>query len=155
MRSAFETAVMLRAAAPADLQAVSELGGRAFAEYDPHAARTTRHLVRSPGALTLLAERAERPIGFVIVRPQDRAVMAVDAIAVAESERGRGVGKRLMRAAEQRARTGGFRVLSLKTAQANVAALDLFLRLGFTITERAGLFYFGRQPACQLLKRLG
>jgi ribosomal protein S18 acetylase RimI-like enzyme len=60
-----------------------------------------------------------------------------------------------MQAVERYAKARGFRALSLKTAQANLAALDLFLRNGFAITERAELYYFGGQPACRLVKTLG
>ncbi len=144
----------MRAATPSDARFVRELAAQAFGEYDAHAARTTSGLMAQAGARTSLVLRAERPIGFTIVRPETRAVLAVNAIAVLEGERGRGVGQRLMLAAERYARARAFRALSLTTAQANLAALDLFLRLGFTITERQARYYFGGQPACRLVKPL-
>jgi ribosomal protein S18 acetylase RimI-like enzyme len=153
MRAAFD-AIAMRTANPRDAGFVRELAARAFGEYDPRAASTTSHLMNQPGAHTLLAERAERPIGFAILRPESGTVLALNAIAVIESERGRGVGRRLMQAAERYARARGFRTLSLTTAQANLAALDLFLRAGFEITERHAKYYAGDQPACRLAKRL-
>jgi ribosomal protein S18 acetylase RimI-like enzyme len=154
VRDAVEAPIRLRAATQLDASFVEQLAARAFGEYDPHAARTTLGLMRRRGARTLVAERAERPLGFVILQQQSRTVLGVDALAVIEQERGRGLGQLLMRAAERLARQRGFAALALSTAQANLAALDLFLRLGFVITERAGRYYFGGQPACQLVKRL-
>lgn len=154
MRAAFAAPLTMRTAEAHDAHFVSELAGRAFAEYDPRAASTTLRLMQQPRACTLLAERAERPIGFAIVAAETSDVLALNAIAVLESERGRGVGQRLLHAAERYARARAYRLLSLTTAQANLAALELFLRSGFAITERHASYYFGRQPACRLAKRL-
>lgn len=154
MRATFDAPIAMRLANPSDARFVRELAARAFGEYDPHAAATTGRLMLQRGAHTVLAERAERPIGFAILQPETGNVLALNAIAVLETERGRGVGRRLMQAAEHYARDRAFRILSLTTAQANLAALDLFLRLGFEITERHERYYAGGQPACRLAKRL-
>jgi ribosomal protein S18 acetylase RimI-like enzyme len=132
---------------------VSELAREAFGEYDPSAARTTTRMMLEAASKTLLAERGEERLGFAIVRAHGDA-LAVDAIAVLPAERGRGVGKLLMRAAEQQARARGLSRLTLNTAQANLAALDLFLRLGWVIVDRAATRYWRGQPACKLEKRL-
>lgn len=145
--------VTVRAAGPNDAGFVRELAAEAFAEYDSFAARTAAGLMREPRARTWIAERAERRLGFVIVRTLGDA-LALNAIAVARSERGRGVGRLLLRAAERQARGHGLRTLVLNTAQANLAALDLFLRAGFVISDRSALRYRGGQPACRLEKRL-
>lgn len=154
MRQSPTSAVTLRAARASDAAFVRQLGGRAFAEYDPRAARTTGYLMDERGARTLIAERAERALGFVILQPEPGAVLSLNAIAVVENERGRGVGRRLMQGAEDYARAEGFRTIALTTAQANLAALDLFLRAGFEIVDRSFTRYFGRQPACHLSKQL-
>jgi ribosomal protein S18 acetylase RimI-like enzyme len=154
VRSVFDAVITLRAAKPSDTRFIRQLAGQAFAEYDPTAALTTGNMLLEPGARALLAERAGRPLGFVIVRPQAGQALALNAIAVAERERGRGVGQRLLRAVEQFARARGCRTLALTTAQANVAALELFLRSGFEIVDRSSRHYFGGQPACRLEKRL-
>lgn len=82
------------------------------------------------------------------------ASASIDAIAVVAAERGRGVGRSLMLAAERDAHARGVRSLSLVTAHANLAALDLFLRCGFAITRRVALRYARGQDACRLVKSL-
>ena len=153
MRAPLESEVAIRRAMLGDARFIHELSQLAFVEYDPNAARATAHMMLETGAQTLLAERHGTPLGFVILHPQSPAELAINAIAVSPNERGKHIGQRLMQAAEHHARSHGFTRITLSTAQANLAALDLFLRCGFTITRR-NTRYFGNQPACRLEKRV-
>jgi ribosomal protein S18 acetylase RimI-like enzyme len=152
MHALSEAGLAVRDVAPSDAQFIHQLSRAAFGEYDPRAGRTTANMMLEAGSQTLVAARSGTPIGFVILRRQSSEVLAVNAIAVTPSERGKRVGKRLLQAAEQYAKSHGFGRLSLCTAQANLAALDLFLRAGFVITDRTAIRYFGGQPACKLEK---
>jgi ribosomal protein S18 acetylase RimI-like enzyme len=146
-------AVELRPASPADTPALRRLGQRAFAEYDPDAGRTVERMLNRSSTKTLVAEQRGVVLGFVVLEPEGRGAFAISALAVDVEQRGRGVGERLMRAAEREARAGGAKLLTLTTAQANVSALSLFLRLGFRIKSRSARYY-GAQPACALHKVL-
>jgi ribosomal protein S18 acetylase RimI-like enzyme len=151
---ASQPAPTIRLAQASDAAFVRRLSAVAFAEYDPGAAGTTAHLMHAPGARTLLAERSGVPLGFVIVQRQRDDSLALAAIAVTRREQGLGVGRRLMQAAEREAKSQGIGRLTLTTAQANLAALDLFLRSGFVITKRNVVRYWRGQPACHLEKQL-
>lgn len=153
MRAPRESDVAIRRATPADAAFIRELAQLAFAEYDPNAAHAATAMMLEAGARTLLAERAGTPLGFVILHAQSSTALAINAIAVSPGERGKRIGQRLMQAAEHHARSHGFTRITLTTAQANLAALDLFLRSGFNITHRTTR-YFGNQPACKLEKRV-
>jgi [ribosomal protein S18]-alanine N-acetyltransferase len=148
------TVIAIRAARPSDAAFIGQLSAQAFGEFDPSAARATARMMLESGARTLLAELGERPLGFGIMRAETEGVLALNAIAVAPEERGRGVGRRLMQAVERYARDHGFRSITLNTAQANLGALDLFLRSGFVIVQRATTGYRRGQPVCKLEKRL-
>ena len=93
------------------------------------------------------------PVGFAVVEIEPRGAH-LQAIAVAERERGRGVGRALVRAAENFARSRGARSFSLHTAQANVAGLSLFLAAGFQIEARLPRYYRGVYDACRMKKSL-
>ncbi len=149
-----EVAVAIRRATPADAQFIHGLSQVAFGEYDPNAARTTAGMMREAATATLVAERAGKPLGFIILRRESRECLAVDAIAVTPSERGKRVGQRLMKAAESHAAAQAIERITLSTAQANLAALDLFLRAGFVIIDRTAVRYWRGQPACKLEKRV-
>jgi ribosomal-protein-alanine N-acetyltransferase len=81
-------------------------------------------------------------------------VALLQAIAVEPRARGRGVGSALLSAVEQLARSRDAPAIRLCTAQANLEALDLFLKHGFVIERRLARFYAKGQDACTCVKRL-
>jgi ribosomal protein S18 acetylase RimI-like enzyme len=141
----------LRGRRPSDDAFIVELSHAAFSEYSPDARR--RALSSLAGAGTLIATLAERPVGFAVVRRAGR-VCHLDAIAVVETERGRGFGHALLSGAEQHARAQGARTLELVTAEANLAALELFLKSGYRIQRTLSRFYPRGQTAHVLSKEL-
>ena len=147
-------ALQIRQASEADERFAVRLAEQAFGEFDPRAARTTASLLREVGAETLVALLRGEPAGFIVLGWTGTSVAHVNAIAVAPDQRGKGVGQRLMQEAERKARRRGAKRLSLHTAQANLAALSLFLRCGFSITQRDASGYSRPQPTCRLEKML-
>jgi len=132
---------------------ISDLGARAFAEYDAHSAATTLRLARLGS--TWLALRAAEPLGFAIVHSPNSHRAELCAIAVAEAARGSGVGAALLAEVERALLREGTRSLHLHTAQANLSAMELFLKRGFRIEARLPRFYRGVFDACAMSKRLG
>jgi ribosomal protein S18 acetylase RimI-like enzyme len=142
----------LRRLVPADHEFVRRLSQAAFAEF-----------ARKPVALTLdmalrfhsyVAERAGETIGFAVVKLPRGRPAELTAIAVIERERGRGVGRSLLRAAEAAARRAGASSLTLHTADANLAAFELLHKQGYRLERRLPRYYVGVYDACQLVKRL-
>jgi len=149
-----EVAIAIRRATLKDARFIEQLSEVAFGEYDPNAPRTTTKMMRETDAQTLIADRDGKSLGFIILHRQSPTVLAVNAIAVTPSERGKRIGQRLMQTAEHYAKAHGITRITLSTAQANLAALDLFLRIGFVITDRSTVRYWRGQPACKLEKRI-
>ena len=145
------TAVRIRALRSADADFVLSLANAAFSEFSPQPARST--LWMAEHFVTLVAERAGVPLGFVVVRIERDRLAELVAIAVLERERGRGAGSALLKAAEIRARAGGAPGIVLHTADANVAALELFFKRGFHIRRRLRRYYVGVFDACELIKK--
>jgi len=145
--------ISVRRFAPEDAAFVATLSQQAFAEYGAQPARYTSSVIQRPDTRTWVAVEGDRPVGMVLLELSAQRA-AVLAVAVTERARGRGVGNLLMQAAEQHARAQGARQISLCTADANLAALDLFLRRGFQIVRRKPGFYSRRQDACELEKTL-
>jgi len=138
--------VSIRRSRPADRVFVSDLSLRVFAEYSPSP------VIRD--GVTFVAESKRGPLGFVTLETDRDGRAIVLAIAVDPEAQGQGVGDRLMRAAERHARHSGARVLGLCTAEANVAALDLFHKCGLGIVRRLPRFYSRGQNACWLEKKI-
>lgn len=96
--------------------------------------------------------RSERAIGFVVLRAERGELAEVQAIAVVEEERGRGFGRALLEAAERAARVAGASGMLLHTADANLAAFELFMKSGFRITRRILRYYRNVYDACEMQK---
>ena len=154
MRTALDLQPSIRRGERADEAFAARLGGIAFADFDPRAREHTLSLARARGATTLIACAGAEPLGFTIVEMAGDGVVLLQAIAVEPNARGRGVGSALLRATEQLARKRGSSALRLCTAQANVEALELFLKHGFRIERRLARFYSNGQDACTLVKTL-
>jgi ribosomal protein S18 acetylase RimI-like enzyme len=81
---------------------------------------------------TLVAEMGGAIVGVACISVATwnrRAV--VEDLAVHPDRRGRGVGRALIEALEERARVGGARCLWLETQNINVPAIGFYRRLGF------------------------
>jgi ribosomal-protein-alanine N-acetyltransferase len=135
-----------------DYDFIVQLAAVSFSEY-AHApgAQVTRTL-REANTSTLIAFAPERA-GFAMVR-RGEDVAYLQAIAVAETHRGRGIGKALLVAVERLAHHHGAEALELATSQANLSALELFLRRGYSIVSRKSRYYERGQDAVILRKHL-
>jgi ribosomal-protein-alanine N-acetyltransferase len=137
-----------------DDEFIGGLSRQVFADYSNDAFRHTLAMTRRAGCRTLVAESRGEPQGFAIVEFLPEARASLQAIAVTAAARGRGIGRRLLRAVEQLARRRGVRQLSLMTGEANVEALDLFRKAGFRIVRSAPGYYSKGQAAYIMVKEL-
>jgi ribosomal protein S18 acetylase RimI-like enzyme len=103
---------------------------------------------------TWLACRGVQPVGFAVVRSAGRGAVELCAIAVAIEERGLGVGAELLAEVEHRLAVEGGGRLGIHTAQANLAAMDLFLKHGFQVERRLAGYYRGVFDACAMHKQV-
>lgn len=130
---------------------VRTLSHWAFEEFSHHPGENTLWMAQH--YRTLIATWDGQPSGFVVVDLVRQPEAALTAIAVLPRARGRGVGGALVGAAELAARSRGRSALMTHTADANLAALDLFLKRGFRIVRRVSRYYLGMYNACELVKR--
>ncbi len=122
----------LRAGSAADAPSMASVHAQAFdAPWDQ---QTFEQLLAGPGAFAFVA-LGEDPMGVVLCRAV-AGEAEVLTIGVAPWARRRGVGAALMTAAAAAAKAAGARAMFLEVDAANIAACELYARLGF---ERAGL----------------
>jgi ribosomal protein S18 acetylase RimI-like enzyme len=98
-----------------------------------------------------LLEVDGQPVGAVIIEDMDQYLF-LHNIAVTPETQHRGFGQSLMRFVEEEARRRGYGEVKLTTAVVMQRNVDLYLRLGYTIT--------GREPTATIdrlwmTKRLG
>jgi ribosomal protein S18 acetylase RimI-like enzyme len=137
---------------PEDDPFIVELSASAFVEYARSPGNSALHMAHAGAAW--IAERAGAKVGFAIVSGVGNVRAELTAIAVAEHARGLGVGAALLARVERELARAGTADLSLHTAEANAAALELFSKRGFRTEQRLPKYYRGVFDACTMRKRL-
>lgn len=120
-----------RPARPGDLAELLRLEQAAF-RTDRLSRRRLRWLLGSPSSRFLVAEQSGRIIGYALVltRRGSRAARLY-SIAVAAGHAGRGIGRRLLEAAERSAAAAGAERLRLEVRADNAAAQHLYASSGY------------------------
>jgi ribosomal protein S18 acetylase RimI-like enzyme len=122
---------VIRPAVADDLEALVELEQRCF-EYDRLSRRSFRHFLASDTAECLVPEEAGRLVGYALVLFHGRTALArLYSMAVAPEQRGRGLGRTLLHAAEAAALDGGAAVMRLEVNPGNEAAVALYRSAGY------------------------
>jgi len=148
------TAAHIRRATIDDLDALVDLENSAFAIERMSARQWRRHL-ESLTAEIFIATRDRQVVGAAVVFfRRTNPVARLYSIAVAASERGRGIGDMLLASAEQAARRRGSRALRLEVRTDNATAQRLYERHGYRrFGERIG-YYEDGQDALRYEKAL-
>jgi ribosomal protein S18 acetylase RimI-like enzyme len=102
-------------------------------------------LLASPVQTLLVARAAGQVVGVLLLQemasPDDeiyrpRRYLYVDELMVAGTHRGQGIGRRLMEAAEGRARALGIEEIELNVWERNAGAIAFYEHLGYTTVRR-------------------
>lgn len=139
----------IRRARPADLDALVALEEAGFVGDRMSRAQYRRHLV-SRSAHVIVATRGRRLVGAALVFFRRGARIArLYSLATAADARGCGIGRALLRTAEQAARRRGCHAMRLEVRVDNRAAIALYERAGYVpIGGRAGYYEDGSDAAC-------
>lgn len=116
------SAVRIRPGTIEDLDALVAIEEAAFAPEEQASRRAFRHAARSPTMSLLVVESGGRPRGYVILeRRRGSSLARLTSVAVAPGQGRRGLGARLLRAAEEEARAHGADRLRLEVRADNPA----------------------------------
>ena len=96
-------------------------------------------------------ERLNTALGWPLEREAQEDEWYVDAVAVFTDWGCRGIGTRLLQAAEQLARQQHYPKIALNVAPENKQALSLYQRLHYVVTGKTFLYH---HPYLRLVKRL-
>ncbi len=93
----------------------------------------SEQLVRSycTGGHCFIAEQQETVMGVFVLTALDSDTAEIKNIALAESERGKGLGKRLVFLALEEAKKLGFSAVEIGTGNSSLAQLALYQKCGF------------------------
>lgn len=158
---------MIRAATMADLPRLLEIEAQAF-PLDRISRRSFRHLLTRANAVSLVEEAVDERVeegpagdeagglcGYVTVLFNRRSSLArLYSIAVHPRCRGRGVGERLLSAAEAACRARGCTALRLEVHPDNAGARRLYARSGYRVFGAYRRFYEDGADATRMEKAL-
>ncbi|HWO78263.1 MAG TPA: GNAT family N-acetyltransferase [Bacillus sp. (in: firmicutes)] len=80
-----------------------------------------------------VAESEQEIFGVYVLIPTRPKTVELVNIAVAESYRGKGIGKQLVDSAIQKAKAGGFKTIEIGTGNSSIGQLVLYQKCGFRI----------------------
>jgi N-acetylglutamate synthase-like GNAT family acetyltransferase len=136
----FDAGPILRRATDGDVRAITELVADAYRHYEPLIGRT-------PLPMLIHYEDAVREHDIWVLDADGTLVGTVELerrpdhlwienVAVAPSWQGRGLGRQLLRHAEDEARRSGLRALGLMTNERYVENIAMYTRYGYVETDR-------------------
>ena len=148
------TDMRIRPAHPSDLDDVLRLEGEAFAT-DRLTRRRLRALARSASAFLLVAHSGDELAGYVLVLTRSTSRVArLYSLAVSPAVRGRGVGSRLLDAAEAAAQARGADEMRLEVRADNRMAIRLYESRGYQTIGRREEYYADGMAAVRYARDL-
>ncbi|MEW6167583.1 MAG: GNAT family N-acetyltransferase [Pseudomonadota bacterium] len=123
---------------------------------DRMSARSVRRFLASPSACVYVAAVGGATVGaLVLLLRRNMRWARVYSVVVHPRYRGRGLGRRLIRAAEAAARRSGRRGVSLEVRADNAPARGLYRSLGYMEDEQLPGYYEDGAPGVRLRKPFG
>ncbi|RAH60220.1 acyl-CoA N-acyltransferase [Aspergillus piperis CBS 112811] len=131
----------IRQATPDDQPIIEAIIQEAFSIYIARIGRKPQPMLDDYTALikdgvVYVIERDGEIKGTVMLVPQESSLI-VDNLAVAQSARGTGLGRKLLEFADESARLAGYRALQLHTNETMVENIAIYTRMGYAETHRA------------------
>jgi ribosomal protein S18 acetylase RimI-like enzyme len=118
--------------------------------------RSFRHFIASPHASLIVAEGSGGIAGYVLVLyPPHSKLARLYSIAVAPHVGGRGLGPRLLAAAEEAAKRRGRRTMRLEVHVRNKRAIARYAKSGYRLFGKHREYYDDHSDALRFEKPLG
>ncbi len=129
---------------------------KAVFDYDVISLKQMRYLIKSGTAIVVKAVVPEDTIAgyMVLLRRRNSKVLRIYSICVLQDYRKKGVGRFLLRSAEEVCGTTGCDRLHLEVQMNNKQALLFYLTAGFTLYGRKGCYYTDGSTALLLRKQV-
>lgn len=133
--------INIREAQVNDASALHQLEQQTFS-YDQIGLRSFRRLLKSPSARCLLALYGDQIAGYAIMLSRrNSSYLRLYSMAIGESYRGQGVGQRLLQHLLHTTHEQHKAGIRLEVKCDNLAAVSLYRRHGFEVTELLPQYY--------------
>ena len=139
---------------PGDFETLWKIDQVCFARGISYTRRELAFYIARKIGFTLVAERGEQIVGFVVVEHDSQGQGHIITIDILPEERRSGLGSRMMAVAEERLRSLGCSVVMLETAVDNAAAIAFYKRHGYSVIHTIPRYYLNSLDALVLSKDL-
>jgi ribosomal-protein-alanine N-acetyltransferase len=138
---------------PEDFETLWRIDQECFPPQISYSRQELKYYQRRRGSFTLVAVDADdKIVGFIVAYGGLTGhIITIDVLAPA---RRAGTGSMLLRAAEERLRSGGTRSVGLETAVDNAAALAFYKRHGYSVVNTRPHYYSNGVDALVMSKQL-
>lgn len=148
------TELHLRAAEPADLDALCSLEQRCFSS-DRLSRRRLRHWITASNRELIVAQRDDEVLGYgLVLLHRGTRLARLYSLAIAPEAQGLGMGKRLLQALESATAQRGRLYMRLEVAEDNPQAIGLYQSLGYVRFGTLSDYYDNHQNALRMQKRI-
>ncbi|MDO6527561.1 GNAT family N-acetyltransferase/peptidase C39 family protein [Motilimonas sp. 1_MG-2023] len=146
--------MLLRAATPNDLASLNQLELAAFPG-DRISARQMKRFITSPLAYFLVVEIEQQIAGYGLVLFNRGTQLArLYSVAVASTFRGQNLAYKMVQQCEQEAIARGFITLRLEVRNDNIAAKNLYQKMGYKVLKTLVHYYDDLADGLRMHKRL-
>lgn len=154
-----QTSQNIRVANQKDIDAITQIEQKSFPAQTAYPKRQLAYLALKANSTCLIETQEALLRGFVIVVYRKGSLKGwLETIDVDPAFRGQGTGARLLKAAEDEMRKRGKTVAQLEVSKNNKAAINLYTKAGYAITQSLPSYYKfehqGTKDAVRMTKKL-
>ncbi len=139
----------------AQLDECWRLDHRCFVDGEAYSRETFEYLLTSPESVSYRAVTPDGTmVGFIVGIVEPDQTGHITTLGVAPEHRRRGVARRMLLKVEEGFRRRGVRITRLEVRSVNTGAQDLYLKLGFAVTQRLPRYYSNGGDGLLMIKSL-
>jgi ribosomal-protein-alanine N-acetyltransferase len=139
----------------AQLDECWRLDHRCFVDGEAYSRETFEYLLTSPESVSYRAVTPDGTmVGFIVGIVEPDSTGHITTLGVAPEHRRRGVAQRMLFKVEEGFRRRGVRITRLEVRSVNTGAQDLYLKLGFAVTQRLPRYYSNGGDGLLMIKSL-
>jgi len=150
---------VIRKITSGDLDRIIEMERKCFNKYVAYTPRQLKYLITIANSNCLAETIQETLRGFIIVLYKKGTVVAgIETLNVDPMFQGNGIGKKLLKAAEEEMYPNGIKMIRLEVSAGNVSAIKLYEKSGFRKIRILKNYYYYKQcgtyDAYRMIKEL-
>jgi ribosomal protein S18 acetylase RimI-like enzyme len=149
----------IRKIEPSDLNKIIEIENKCFKNFLAYSPKQLKYLITRANSNCLLELLKDTPRGFIILLLKRNSELAgIETLNVDPIHQGKGIGKKLLKAAEDEMLLKGIKKIRLEVSTNNKCAINLYEKSGFRKTAFLKDYYkhehYGSHDAFRFVKLL-